>query len=96
MAINSRGGADGGQTCQCLPISLLYIRISSLREQKRKEEGVGVMKDKELKFEEIEVSHTLGGTGEDHVPGRGNWTGCRYSGCGFGVGQVVFKLSDLF
>jgi len=54
------------------------------------------MKDKELKFEEIEVSHTLGGTGEDHVPGRGNWTGCRYSGCGFGVGQVVFKLSDLF
>jgi hypothetical protein len=30
----------------------------------REVEGVGVMKDKELKLEEIEVSHTLGGVGE--------------------------------
>ena len=29
-----------------------------------KVEGVGVMKDKELNIEEIEVSHTLGGVGE--------------------------------
>ena len=32
-----------------------------------KVDGVGVMKDKEIKFEEIETSHTLGGEGE----GRG-------------------------
>ena len=29
------------------------------------------MKDKELKLEEIEVSHTLGGSGEGRVQGRG-------------------------
>ena len=29
-----------------------------------REKGAGVMKDKELKIEEIETSHTLGGTGE--------------------------------
>ena len=34
------------------------------------------MKDKELKVEEIEVSHTLGGTGEGRVQGRGKWRGC--------------------
>ncbi len=57
------------------------------------------MKDKELKFEEIDVSHKLDGSGEDRIQGRGKWTGCRYySGCGFGVdplGQDVFKLNDL-
>jgi hypothetical protein len=37
----------------------------------REVEGVGVMKDKELKLEEIEVSHTLGGSGEGRVQGRG-------------------------
>ena len=31
-----------------------------------KVEGVGVMKDKDLPFEEIEVSHTLRGSGEGH------------------------------
>jgi hypothetical protein len=36
---------------------------------------------KETKLEEIEVSHTLGGSGEGRVQGRGKWTGCRcYSG----------------
>ena len=39
-------------------------------------EGVGVMKDKEEKVEEIEVSHTLGGVGEGRVQGRGKWRGC--------------------
>ena len=29
-----------------------------------KVEGVGVMKDEEPKFEEVESSHTLGGSGE--------------------------------
>ena len=33
------------------------------------------MKDKEIRFEEIETSHTLGGTGEDRVQGRGKWRG---------------------
>jgi hypothetical protein len=39
-----------------------------------KVENVGVMKDEEKKFEEIEVSHTLGGAGE---VGRGEGRGKR-------------------
>ncbi len=41
-------------------------------------EGVSVMKDKELKLEETEASHTIGGSGEgrDHV--RGKWRGSDY------------------
>ena len=31
------------------------------------------MKDKELKVEEIEASHTLGGAVEGRVQGRGKW-----------------------
>jgi hypothetical protein len=31
------------------------------------------MKDKELKVEEIEASHTLGGALEGRVQGRGKW-----------------------
>ena len=40
------------------------------------------MKDKELKLEEIEVTHTLGGSGENRVhQGREKWRGCiMYSG----------------
>jgi hypothetical protein len=34
------------------------------------------MKDKELNLEEIEDSHTLGGSGEGGVQGRGKWRGC--------------------
>ena len=34
------------------------------------------MKNEDLKFEEIETLHTLGGTGERHVKGRGKWRGC--------------------
>ena len=37
----------------------------------------GVTKDKKIKLEEIEVSHTLGGVGEGRVQGRGKWRGCR-------------------
>ena len=36
----------------------------------RKVGGVSVMKHKELKLEEIEGSHTLGGEGEGRVQGR--------------------------
>ena len=49
-------------------------------------EGAGVTQDKELKLEETEVSHTLGGAGEGRVQGRGKWRGCRgawrQTGCG--------------
>jgi hypothetical protein len=34
------------------------------------------MKDKEIKFEEIETSHTLGGVGKGRVQGREKWRGC--------------------
>ena len=44
----------------------------------RKVGGVGVMKDKDLKFEEIESSHTLGGSGEGRDQGRGKWRGCKF------------------
>ena len=33
------------------------------------------MKDKELKVDEIESSHTLGGVGTGRVQGRGTWRG---------------------
>ena len=36
---------------------------------------VGVMEDKELKLEEIEVSHTVGGTGKGLVKNKGQ-EGC--------------------
>ena len=34
--------------------------------------------DDKKKFEEIEVSHTLGGSGEGGVQGRGKWRGYTY------------------
>ena len=43
----------------------------------RKANGVGFMKDKELKLQETEASHTLGGAGESHVQGRGKGIGCK-------------------
>ena len=33
------------------------------------------MKDKEVKIEEVEASHTLGGVGEGCVQERGKWRG---------------------
>ena len=55
------------------------------------------MKDKQVNLEEIETSHTLGGTGEDRVQERGKWRGYTcYStveqdtiGSGHGEGVVV-------
>jgi hypothetical protein len=49
---------------------------------------VGVMKDKELKLEEIEASHTLGVSGEGHAQGSGKWRGCT---CG---GRRIKKLAE--
>jgi len=39
----------------------IYYNGQSEIEGERKSEGVGVMRDKELKLEETETSHTLGG-----------------------------------
>ena len=36
-------------------------------------EVVGVMKDRELKLEETQASHTRGGAGECRVQGGGKW-----------------------
>ena len=70
----------------------LFVRIhtskyvvtwSSLRweETEGRRCGVGVMKDKEIKLKEIEVSHKLGGVGKGRVQGREKWRGCRrYTG----------------
>ena len=41
--------------------SVYYNGYSEIQEGRR--EGVGVMKDEDLKFEEIETSHTLGREG---------------------------------
>ena len=38
-------------------------------------QGVGVMKDKELKLQEVEAPYTLGGAGEGACPGRGKSIG---------------------
>jgi hypothetical protein len=39
----------------------LFIITEKARDRERKRGGVGVMKDKELKLEEVNVPHTLGG-----------------------------------
>ncbi len=39
------------------------------------DKGGGSYETQRLKIEEIEVSHTLGGTGEGHVKGKGKWRG---------------------
>ena len=36
------------------------------------------MNDNQIKIEEIESSHKLGGVGEGRVQGRGKWRVCRY------------------
>ncbi len=52
-------------------------------------EVVGVVKDKEPKTEEIDVSHTLGGVGECLLQGRGKWRGCT----SYSVGVYVRERS---
>ncbi len=44
-----------------LKIVCVYSSITDKTKVGEEVKGVGVMKDEELKFEEIEVSHTLGG-----------------------------------
>ena len=39
----------------------MFIITEKARDRERKRGGVGVMKDKELKLEEVNVPHTLGG-----------------------------------
>ena len=50
---------------------LFYYTGENEVEGVRKVYGVGVMKDKEVQFEEIVDSHTLGGSGEGCVQWRG-------------------------
>ena len=38
----------------------MFIVTEKVRARERKWDGVGVMKDKELKFEEVKAPHTLG------------------------------------
>ena len=47
----------------------IFIFINGTREDNgwTKEQGVGVLKDKVLKLEEMEVTHTLGSAGEGHI-----------------------------
>ena len=40
---------------------MLFLRTDKARAKGRKAEGVGVLKNKELKLEETEASYTLGG-----------------------------------
>ena len=55
--------------CKHLPSSfsegqshfMLFITKEKTKDRERKWDGVGVMKDKNLKLEDVEVPHTLGG-----------------------------------
>ena len=40
--------------------SILFIITEKTSPKERKRDGVGVMKDKELKVEDVKVRHTLG------------------------------------
>ena len=48
-----------------------------MRARDRKCDGAGVMKDKELKFEDIEAPHTLGGASYILFRYIGSWAGGR-------------------
>jgi hypothetical protein len=41
-------------------------------------EGIDIMKDKELKLDEIECSHTLDVVWKGRVQGRGKWRGVMF------------------
>ena len=62
----------GAQAQDSIPTIIIFY-YSQIKRGGRKVEGVGVMKDKELKLEEIEASLTLGGAGAGRVQGRGRW-----------------------
>jgi hypothetical protein len=53
---------------------VVYCNRENECEGGRKEEDVGVMKDKKLNLEEIDVSHTLGRAGKGGVQRRGKWS----------------------
>ncbi len=55
--------------CDPPPCSHLFPHTSSSWDELRKEEGVGVMKVKEVNLEETEASLTLGGSEEGRVQG---------------------------
>ena len=45
----------------------MFIKTHKAKTRRGGGSGVGVMKDEEIKSEEIEVSHTLGGSGICHT-----------------------------
>jgi len=47
---------------------MLFIIADKAKARREDVKGVGVVRDKELKPEDDEASHTLGGTGEEGVP----------------------------
>ncbi len=51
--------------------------LSFITSTPRKVEGVDVMKDKEVKLDDMKTSLTQDGVGEGRVQGRRNWRGCR-------------------
>ncbi len=57
-------------------VYIINKRIKRGLKGEETEKGVGFMKDKELKLEETETPHTLGGAGEGHVQGRAKGIGC--------------------
>jgi hypothetical protein len=63
-----RGSVSDGDVLYKVHRHIHFLITDTARPQGgRKAEGVGVVKDKELKREEIEVSLTLGGAGEGRV-----------------------------
>jgi len=54
---------------------MLFIIVDKARARREDVKGVGVVRDKELKLEDDEASHTLGGTGEEGSLRRGKWRG---------------------
>ena len=59
----------------------LFSMIITVKAMSKGDEGIRFrcyarLEDKEVKLEEIETSHTLGGSGKGRVQGRGKLRGC--------------------
>jgi hypothetical protein len=52
---------SGDSDWPCKEVAYVFIITDKTKVVGEEAKSVGVMKDEELKFEEIEVSHTLGG-----------------------------------
>ena len=52
---------------------MLCIIADKARARRKDVKGVGVVRDKEVKLEDVEASHTLGGKGGKGVPKERKW-----------------------